>query len=113
MSSVVTPVRSGSDTGVKPSEANSSGNSTLEHATRRVERGKEMCFTVLAAPGESIGKSFARLAEDVGGATILNMLVFGATSASAAAIEVMQRTFGKMDWPLTWIEGGACDRNVI
>jgi enamine deaminase RidA (YjgF/YER057c/UK114 family) len=25
----------------------------------------------------------------------------------------MQRTFGKMDWPLTWIEGGACDRGAI
>ncbi len=40
--------------------------------------------------------------------TILNLTVFGSIDAYAAGMEAMRRVFGKIDWPLTWIEGADC-----
>jgi enamine deaminase RidA (YjgF/YER057c/UK114 family) len=46
-------------------------------------------------------------------ATILNLLVFGSVEAYAAATEAMRRVLGKIDWPLTWVEGAGCSEHPI
>jgi enamine deaminase RidA (YjgF/YER057c/UK114 family) len=46
-------------------------------------------------------------------ATIAALIIFGSTRASAAATEGMRRVFGAVDWPVTWVEGVACDGGAI
>ena len=64
-------------------------------------------------PDEGLMELFGRLAEALQGATILGVQVFGLVDASAAAGEAMRRVFGKVDWPVTWAEGRACDGGFI
>jgi len=46
-------------------------------------------------------------------ATMVNLMIFGSISAHPAAEEAMRRVFGRMDWPVTWVEGGSCDDQPI
>ncbi len=46
-------------------------------------------------------------------ATIVQLTVFGCVEASEAGAEAMRRVFGRVDWPVTWIEGAACDGGPI
>ncbi len=69
---------------------------------------REFAVTLRPLPGESIAEVFHRLARTLHGATILKLMIFGATAASAAATAAMQRTFGHVDWPVSWIEGNSC-----
>ena len=69
----------------------------------------EFALTLRPLPGESVDELFHRLARTLQGATILKLMVFGATAAGAAATEAMQRTFGHVDWPVSWIEGNSCN----
>jgi enamine deaminase RidA (YjgF/YER057c/UK114 family) len=39
--------------------------------------------------------------------------VFGSVSASTAGMEAMRQLSGKLDWPVTWVEGAACDGGPI
>ena len=79
------------------------------------ERGSEVSLTIKPMPGEGIADLFNRLAGMLEklNATILHLTIFGSISANATAMEAMQRRFGKIDWPVTWIEGAACDGNPI
>jgi enamine deaminase RidA (YjgF/YER057c/UK114 family) len=78
-------------------------------------RGSEVSLTIKPLPGEGIADLFNRLAGTLGklNATILHLTIFGSISANAAAMEAMRRRFGKIDWPLTWIEGAACNGSPI
>lgn len=75
--------------------------------------GPVKTLTVRPLPGEDIIDVIHRLAETVQGATILNQQIFGKLEASTAVTGAMRRTFGKMDWPATWMDGGPCDGNWI
>jgi hypothetical protein len=78
-------------------------------------RGSEVSLTIKPLPGEGIVELFTRLAvalKDLD-ATIVHLTVFGSISANAAGMEAMRRQFGKIDWPVTWIEGAACDGGPI
>jgi enamine deaminase RidA (YjgF/YER057c/UK114 family) len=46
-------------------------------------------------------------------ATIVHLLIYGSINASAAGTEAMRRLFGTIDWPVTWVEGAACDGGPI
>ena len=46
-------------------------------------------------------------------ATIVHLMVFGSVNASVAGMEAMRQLFGKLDWPVTWVEGAACDGGLI
>jgi enamine deaminase RidA (YjgF/YER057c/UK114 family) len=78
-------------------------------------RGPEISLTLTPVPGEGIMELFARLAAALkeSDATIVHLTVFGSTGASAAGMEAMRRQLGKIDWPVTWIEGAACDGTPI
>ncbi len=78
-------------------------------------QGAECSFTVKPLPGEGISAMFDRLAVALRefDATIAHLMVFGSVSASAAGTQAMERVWGKTDWPVTWVEGAACDGRPI
>ena len=45
--------------------------------------------------------------------TLVKLMVFGSVSAHPAAEEAMRRVFGRIDWPVTWVEGAAGDDDPI
>ena len=79
----------------------------------RTTHGSEVSLTLRPLPGESPSGISARLANALAGDTILQMLVYGGVSASTVFAEAMRRQFGAIDWPVTWVEGGACDGSPI
>lgn len=81
----------------------------------RIASGRQTGFTLVPRPGESvieIWQRFARKLHDLE-ATPLQVLVFGNTTASAASAAAMQKLLGRADWPVTWVEGAACDTSPI
>jgi enamine deaminase RidA (YjgF/YER057c/UK114 family) len=78
-------------------------------------RGFEVSITVKPLSGEGIMEIFNRLAVTLKetGATLIHLLVFGSVRADAAGTEAMRRIFGGVDWPVTWMEGAACDNSPI
>jgi enamine deaminase RidA (YjgF/YER057c/UK114 family) len=84
-------------------------------AALRLSPGSESCFTLKPLPGEGIREMFARLALALkdSATTPLKLMVFGSVSAWPAAEEAVRRAFGKIDWPVTWVEGAACNGDPI
>jgi enamine deaminase RidA (YjgF/YER057c/UK114 family) len=77
--------------------------------------GPEISFAVKPLPGEGMMEMFSRLALALKDAdtTLVNLMIFGSVSAHPAADEAMRRVFGRIDWPVTWVEGAACDDHPI
>jgi len=69
-----------------------------------------LSLTVQPRPGESLAELCGRLAALTldRGATPLHLQAFGDCRASAAAAEALRRAFGRLDWPVTWVQGAAC-----
>jgi enamine deaminase RidA (YjgF/YER057c/UK114 family) len=69
----------------------------------------EFSFTVKPLPGEGILEMFRRLALALqdSDTALVKLMVFGSVSAHPAAEEAMRRVFGRIDWPVTWVEGAA------
>jgi enamine deaminase RidA (YjgF/YER057c/UK114 family) len=78
-------------------------------------RGCELAITVKPAPDTTLGELFGRLATVLKDAEagLAHLTVFGNVSASSAAAEAMRRVFGAVDWPVTWVEGAACEDEPI
>ena len=74
-------------------------------------QGLELSITVEPLPKEDIEGPFKRLAATLNNcaATLVHLTILGNVSASTAAAEAMRRVFGGVDWPVTWVEGSACD----
>jgi enamine deaminase RidA (YjgF/YER057c/UK114 family) len=115
MFSAVTPAASPSGPTAKPSLTNflPAGKSGADSVLSGREYGSEMSLTLRPLPGESIPELVLRMAGALQGVTILNLLVFGSIKATAAATDAMQKTFGGIDWPVTWVEGRAFDGGPI
>ena len=103
------------------SEASSQTDPCLPHypgidcAMTRKGHGSEISMTVKPLANGGIMEMFSRLAvalEELD-ATIVHLMVFGSVNASAAGMEAMRQLFGNLDWPVTWIEGAACDGGPI
>ena len=79
-------------------------------APPKLSSGSEFSLTVKPQPGEGIMEMFSRLALALKDAdtAMTNLLVYGSVSAHPAAVEAMRRVFGRIDWPVTWVEGAAC-----
>jgi len=97
------------------SDAHTQFSSGRDIAVMPGERGSQISITVKPLPGEGIMEMFNRLAMSLKEleATVIQMLAFGSVSASAAGTEAMQRQFGIVDWPVTWVEGATCDGSPI
>jgi enamine deaminase RidA (YjgF/YER057c/UK114 family) len=82
-------------------------------ATERIETctGSEFSCAVKPLPGEGIMDLFNRLAVALKNTdtTLVNLMVLGSVRARPAADEAMRRIFGRINWPVTWVEGAACD----
>jgi enamine deaminase RidA (YjgF/YER057c/UK114 family) len=77
--------------------------------------GPEFSLTVKPLPGEGLMELFSRLGQALKDSDIVpvNLLIFGSLSAHPAAEEAMRRVFGRIDWPVTWVEGAACEDHPI
>jgi enamine deaminase RidA (YjgF/YER057c/UK114 family) len=75
----------------------------------------ELSFAIKPLPGEGLMEMFKRLALTLkeADAVLVNLMIFGSNSAHAAAEEAMRRVFGRIDWPVTWVEGSAGDDHPI
>jgi enamine deaminase RidA (YjgF/YER057c/UK114 family) len=84
-------------------------------ADTRERRCQELSFTVKPRPGESFAEMLAQLAFKVkeSDATLLKLIIYGPVNAATSGMEAMQRVFGEINWPITWVEGGPCDENPI
>jgi enamine deaminase RidA (YjgF/YER057c/UK114 family) len=75
----------------------------------------EFSFVVKPRPGEGMMEMFSRLtrALEEAEAALVSLMIFGSTSAHGAAEEAMRRAFGRIDFPVTWVEGAACGEDPI
>jgi enamine deaminase RidA (YjgF/YER057c/UK114 family) len=66
-------------------------------------------------PGEAIAGTCQRLAARLRehGATPLHLLVFGDIRASSPARLELEKIFGRVNWPVTWVEGAALDGSPV
>jgi len=81
----------------------------------KIAPGAQVSRTLKPRPGENFLQLFQRLAGWLREqeAVPLHLLVFGNTHAKAAAVEAFRKNFGRMDWPLTWVAGAACNDNPV
>ncbi len=82
-----------------------------------VERSslRELHLTLLPQPGESAAMMLERLAVllKTHNAKVVRHEVFGAITAERGFAEALQRLFGEQAWPVTWVEGAACDDTSV
>ena len=79
------------------------------------QSGEVVALTLRLQPGEEIKGLCRRLAAQLleHSARPLDLLVFGKVAASEATLDELRKIFGRVDWPVTWVEGAACDGNPI
>jgi enamine deaminase RidA (YjgF/YER057c/UK114 family) len=77
--------------------------------------GELISLTLRPQSGEGILELFRRLARQLGehASKPLHLLIFGNASASAATNDVLRKTIGRVDWPMTWVEGADCNGSPI
>src|ERR1017187_2095557 len=80
-----------------------------------IKTGEFISLTLRPQPGEEIPALCRRLAARLHEHTAspLQMLVFGQTSAAAAAHDALRKVFSRVNWPVTWAEGAACENQHI
>jgi len=78
-------------------------------------RSREFSLTLKPNAGESLLEILRRLDRTLKetDATILKLMIYGPVNAAATATEAMRRVFGKISWPVTWVEGHPCDNAPI
>lgn len=79
------------------------------------QAGEVVSFTLQPQCGEPFQDLCRRLAAQLRdrAATPLHLLGFGNAAAKATAMDALRKFFGRVDWPMTWVEGAACDGNPI
>jgi enamine deaminase RidA (YjgF/YER057c/UK114 family) len=77
--------------------------------------GAQISLTLRPLPGEGMEAVCRRLAATLREreATPLHLLVFGDRRARAATNEAFRHYLGLADWPVTWVEGAACDGSPL
>jgi enamine deaminase RidA (YjgF/YER057c/UK114 family) len=72
----------------------------------------DVSFSLTFTPqsGEEIATLCRRLATQLRerAATPLHLLVFGNASAASAGMDALEKSFGHVDFPVTWVEGADC-----
>src|ERR1039457_3541916 len=92
--------------------ANSGAAPALEPAAKA---GEVVSFTLQPTAGEAVQDLCRRLAAQLRehSATPLHLLAFGKVAAGAATTAALRKIFGRVDWPMTCVEGAACDGGPI
>jgi enamine deaminase RidA (YjgF/YER057c/UK114 family) len=77
--------------------------------------GRLASLTIRAQPDETIPDLCRRLAGQLKNspATPLHLLAFGNCQAHAAVLEALAGQLGAVDFPVTWVDGGACGDGPI
>jgi len=77
--------------------------------------GKVVSLTIQPLAGEGLPEVCRRIADGLQehSATPLHLLAFGRCDASASMMDALRRTCGRVDWPVTWVEGAGCGRQPI
>ncbi len=72
---------------------------------------RELCLTETSRAGEEPIEAFRRLAERIRetNGTIMALFVFGAVDRAAERERALRDGLGEVDFPITWVEGAACD----
>jgi len=72
-------------------------------------------FTFPARPGENLQELCRRFAARLRerAAAPLHVQVFGDCRASTAFADALQNVFDRVDWPITWVQGGACGNQPV
>src|SRR5436305_1207367 len=73
----------------------------------------EQSLTFQLHPSENIVGLIARMAKALDGVTVLDWLVFAPNRSVRIIHEAIQRVFGIPEWPITWVDGDACDRQPL
>jgi enamine deaminase RidA (YjgF/YER057c/UK114 family) len=87
----------------------------IDCAVTQKAHSSEISVTVKPLANEGVKETFSRLAVVLKelDATVVHLMAFGSANASTAGMEAMRQLFGKPDWPVTWVEGAACDGGPI
>ncbi len=82
----------------------------LDLTTVRRQHLHEFHLTFRPLPGERINAMLARLGATLrkNQATPVKQDFFGALSAHKSTLRALKQQFGKIDWPVTWVEGADC-----
>lgn len=85
--------------------------SSVPRPAKETTGGLPVTITLIPHAGEGILEIVRRLARQVCDqeVTILNLLVFGNIRAHTPTGDALRQVFGRVDWPVTWVEGAACD----
>ena len=72
--------------------------------------GASFSLTFTPSSGENLSDLCRRIATRLREreATPVHFLVFGRTDAAAAGMDALEKSFGRMDFPVTWVEGADC-----
>lgn len=89
--------------------------SEIESAVTPEGCRREFSLTIKPHAGENLLEMFRRLARALKelDATVLKFMIYGPVNVATPATETMRRVFGEVNWPVTWVEGVACDRSPI
>lgn len=76
---------------------------------------RELCVTEVPRSGEASVEVFRRLARRVrdAGGTIMALFVYGAVDRVAEREQALRDGVGEVSFPVTWVEGAACDGAVL
>ena len=74
------------------------------------QTGTAFSLTFVPSPGENLANLCRRIATQLGAraATPLHLLVFGSAAAAAPGMEALKKSFGIVNFPVTWVEGADC-----
>ncbi len=82
-----------------------------------IQRGgvRELHLTLLPQPGESAAMMLERLAVllQTHNASVVRHEVFGTLAAQPDFADSLRRLFGEQPWPVTFVEGAACDGESV
>jgi enamine deaminase RidA (YjgF/YER057c/UK114 family) len=75
----------------------------------------EIFITARQSGKEKPGELFRRIDEILRAevAEVVKMDVFGLCSSYEKSIESLSASHGRLDWPITWVQGGGCDGQDI
>jgi enamine deaminase RidA (YjgF/YER057c/UK114 family) len=78
-------------------------------------QGREFHLTIRPLPGEPPAQTVHRLARVLGEhkAVIARHEVFGALSAHEPIQQSLRQEFGRVDWPITYVQGGSCENGPL
>jgi enamine deaminase RidA (YjgF/YER057c/UK114 family) len=76
---------------------------------------RELHLTLVPQPAETMGQMLQRLSDALGdsGYQIVKQDVFGPVALYGPTVELLKSAYGKITWPVMWVDGSGCGENTI